>query len=92
MYTVTLRKPGRPDSVQHMVPHLGARIELPVDRLSVSRGWSDWHDLPIHDTTIFIETYEVKSVDPSGKVLAVFAHMRRSHELSRRFDPARLPA
>ncbi len=91
-YAVTLRKPGRPDQVYDPVPHVGARVELPVDRYMIFRSVDDWRELTCgFDSSIFTEYYDIQSIE-GRNVLAVYSGMRRQHELPRTFDPARLPA
>lgn len=93
LWTVTLEKPGREDK-QVIVGYLAPKLELPVDRLCVNRGWQDWHDLPTGpDLTIFIETYVLTAMNPdTARAWASFRSLRRSHELYRKGDPSRLPA
>lgn len=93
LWTVTLEKPGREDK-RVIMGHLAPWLELPVDRLSVTRSWDDWRELTCYvDRTIFIETYALMSMNPdTAQAWAEFRSLRRSNELPRKFDPARLPA
>lgn len=89
-YTVVLRKPGRLDTL-YPLPYLGARIERVVDRYSRTDSVDAWRTLSCYyDPSIFIETYRPTTLE-GMQVVAEFVSMRRSHELPRHFDPARLP-
>jgi hypothetical protein len=90
-WTVILEKPGREDR-RVQVGQLAPTLELPVDRLSFSDGFGSWRPLPTYDRGIFIETYILTAMNPDTKTAwAEFRKLRRSHELARHFDPARLP-
>lgn len=93
LWTVTLEKPGRPDR-QVIVGYLSPWMELPVDRISVWQSWDEDRLLLCHASqTIFIETYALMSLNPdTAKAWAEYRSIRRSHELPRKFNPARLPA
>lgn len=91
-WTVTLQKPGRRDYTAH-TPYLGARIELPVDRYCATMPLSSTYLMTLIDSYVrqsFIETYEVQDVIGQS-ARAVFTSIRRSPELSRHFNPQRLP-
>ncbi len=92
-YVVTLRKPGREDKF-YEVAYLAPRLELAVNRLHCSHDvYKDWYELRMYDTGIFLETYLIEYVDcAQQQATAIFRSIRRSHELARTFNPARLPA
>ncbi len=93
-WTVTLQKPGRED--KHVTcHHLGAWLELPVDRFVVQRSFDEWRSLTVGwSSGCFIETYALTAVYPEdASAVARFVSLRRMHELpARTLNPARLPA
>jgi hypothetical protein len=96
MWTVTLHKPGRPDSTRK-VRHLGNVLELLVDRLHVvipQWRWDDrWAELSRPHTGVFAEEYSPVEIDEMRQTCrAEFSKLRRVPELARHFDPNRLPA
>jgi hypothetical protein len=92
MWTVTLHKPGRPDSTRQ-VRELAPIFELPVDRLNVPWPLWRWGEISPRHTGVFIEEYTLDYLDPERPHChAVFSKLRRSPELARHFDPNRLPA
>lgn len=87
-WTVTLYKPGRPERVFENVPFLGARIELPVDRLSYRMiSWEDRQGM----IPQFVETYIIFQITKTH-AWADYAGLRRTPEFPRHFNPSRLPA
>ena len=91
-WCVVLEKPGQPNH-KVVVDHLAPTVERVIDRLSIPFSYTGWRLLLIYDKGIFIETYEVYSLDPNNLFIAFarFKSMRRLHELTRNFDPKRLP-